>query len=120
MADAKRCDICERYYMPYEGKKKLNNFYFDICSLRGIKTDKHGSTELIDLCPDCFSKIAHAMEERQEESDTSEKRMIFSKEYLFMSSAYHCYDCEYQKVNIDRYPCDRCLSSRPFFKREVK
>lgn len=65
MADAKRCDICETYYMPYEGKKKLNNFYFSTTSLNGVKRD---NCKVIDLCPDCFLEISECIKKSSRRS----------------------------------------------------
>ena len=56
MANAKKCDVCGKFYKPYNEKqndKKVNGFMF-----LNINTQmKYWSHNAYDCCPDCMDRI---------------------------------------------------------------
>jgi hypothetical protein len=63
MADAKQCDRCDKFYKPYDGLPILTN---QDKTQAGFKYNKiiletrHSNVgKLMDLCPECMSKLIY-------------------------------------------------------------
>ena len=62
MAKARNCDVCEKYYKPYNEtrmSKKPNSMRFTISE---SDDSTWGCGDRIDLCPDCLKSIAEHIE----------------------------------------------------------
>lgn len=59
MADAKKCDICGKFYMPQLGIMNDNGYYLGYDG-GFIRIDRY------DLCPDCNKKLNEFVESMKE------------------------------------------------------
>ena len=104
MANAKKCDICGRYYDAYniqENEDEVNGLMF----LNIDYASKYISHKPIDCCQDCMKSIKNHIDVLRNGEGLEKNDKDGNKKKLIPK---FCADCAYNDIEISIEPCKSC------------